>query len=210
MDQYTRSRLEQGYTRYRINENYTNLRIHQRPSICNYAKETTDSGKCSIGPPSPFPTIIRVQPALRCSGYQPRSQRLRGHALKLGVTKKKLNRPRTSASEDRIQLQGGNEPSLWSGGGEDLKRCSDGGTGSGTIPTAARPDAEGSTSRLVVPTCRPDLSSKDSVASERVEQHQRKNEETRAPEYEGKTGIRCGGFVDGDGTGNHVGPEGDR
>src|SRR5438270_14065209 len=54
------------------------------------------------------------------------------------------------------------------------------------------------------------LASKDAVADRGVEQHQREDEKTLAPEHEGETGMRCGGFFDRDRERDHVGPERDR
>src|SRR5208282_4000381 len=66
------------------------------------------------------------------------------------------------------------------------------------------------TSRLVVPGRCSDLASEDSVADDRVDEHQREDEKTLAPKHEGEAGTGCGSFVDGDDEGDHVGPERDR
>src|SRR5439155_16488599 len=55
----------------------------------------------------------------------------------------------------------------------------------------------------------PDLASKDRVADDRVEQHQRKDEEPRAPKHEGETGIRGRGYFYRDRERYHVLPERD-
>src|SRR5215831_9649087 len=62
---------------------------------------------------------------------------------------------------------------------------------------------------LVVPCRWSDLASKDAVADHSVEQHQREDEQALAPEHEGETGMRCGGFLDRDRERDHVGPERD-
>ena len=49
----------------------------------------------------------------------------------------------------------------------------------------------GSLSGSVVVGRRPDLASEDGVADDCVEQHQREDEETLAPEHEGETGVGC-------------------
>src|ERR1700722_1144455 len=61
--------------------------------------------------------------------------------------------------------------------------------------------------RLIVLRSRPDFAAKDVVADGGVDQHQREDEEALSPEHEGKTGMGCRRFMDGDDEGNHVGPE---
>src|SRR5271169_6377095 len=53
------------------------------------------------------------------------------------------------------------------------------------------------------------LAPEDAVADDRVEQHQREDDDA-TPEHEPKTGLRRGGLADGDNEGNHVWPEGQR
>src|SRR5260370_41925273 len=48
---------------------------------------------------------------------------------------------------------------------------------------------------LVMVRRRPDLASEDAVADDRVEQHQRENDDARSPEHEGETGIRRRRFL---------------
>src|SRR5271170_1645682 len=50
--------------------------------------------------------------------------------------------------------------------------------------------------RSVMVGCWPDLASKDAVADDGVEQHQREDDDTRSPEHEGETGMRRRGFFD--------------
>jgi hypothetical protein len=50
----------------------------------------------------------------------------------------------------------------------------------------------------------------NTVTDDRIEQHQRKDEQTLPPEHEGQTRTRRSRLLDGDGEGNHVGPERDR
>src|SRR6266481_1832284 len=59
---------------------------------------------------------------------------------------------------------------------------------------------------LIVHGCCSDLAPEDTVADERVEQHQRKDDYT-SPEYEHKTGLWRGRLVDGDDERDHVRPE---
>src|SRR6202051_2089627 len=59
------------------------------------------------------------------------------------------------------------------------------------------------------PGCCSDLAPEDAVADERVEQHQRENDDA-TPEHEHETGLRRGRFVDGDDEGDEVWPEGQR
>src|SRR5438128_1745821 len=66
------------------------------------------------------------------------------------------------------------------------------------------------TAILVVIRRRPDLSPEDGVAYHRVEQHQRKNENTSSPEHEGETGMRRRRVLDRDRERDHVRPERDR
>src|SRR5713101_2719466 len=54
-----------------------------------------------------------------------------------------------------------------------------------------------------------DFTSEDSVADDRVDQHERKDEEALSPEHECKTGMRRCRFVDGEDEGDHVRPERD-
>src|SRR5580700_108983 len=61
-----------------------------------------------------------------------------------------------------------------------------------------------------MPCRRPDLASEHGVADYGVEQHQREDEEALAPEHEGETGMRGGGFLNRDREWDHVGPERDR
>src|SRR5262249_20921758 len=60
---------------------------------------------------------------------------------------------------------------------------------------------------LVVIGRRPYLSSKDGVADDGVDQHQREDDDARAPEHESQTGMGCGGFLDRDRERDHVRPE---
>src|ERR1700686_4444267 len=62
----------------------------------------------------------------------------------------------------------------------------------------------------VMPSRRPDLAPEDAVADGRIEKHQREDEETLAPEHEGKARMRRGGLVNSDRERHHVGPERDR
>src|SRR5260221_12758856 len=55
-----------------------------------------------------------------------------------------------------------------------------------------------------------ELAAEYGVADHGVEQHQREDEETLAPEHEGEARIRRGGLVDRDRERDHVGPERDR
>src|SRR5260370_24725241 len=70
-------------------------------------------------------------------------------------------------------------------------------------PSRAPPSGRSMVSR----TFPRDLAPEDSVADHRVKQHQREDDEAAPPEHERKTGLRRGGFVDGDDEGDHVGPE---
>src|SRR3984957_13994845 len=51
------------------------------------------------------------------------------------------------------------------------------------------------------------LASENAVADDCVDQHERKDDQAAPPEHEHKTGLRRGGFVDGDDIGDHVWPE---
>src|ERR1700730_2806590 len=83
---------------------------------------------------------------------------------------------------------------------------------------AVAPRAVGSTAErthrvspaLIMPSCWFNLASKDGVADGGVEQHQREDEQTLAPEHEGKARMRRGSLVDRDRERDHVGPERDR
>src|SRR5205823_13597615 len=55
----------------------------------------------------------------------------------------------------------------------------------------------------------PYLSSEDGVADDRIEQHQREDEEPLAPEHEGEAGMRRRSFLDRDRERDHVRPERD-
>src|SRR6516162_88650 len=60
---------------------------------------------------------------------------------------------------------------------------------------------------LIVSRGRPDLASEDAVTDHCVKQHQREDEEAFAPEHEGETGMRGGGFLDRHREWDHVRPE---
>src|SRR5271163_2490364 len=62
---------------------------------------------------------------------------------------------------------------------------------------------------LVLVRRRPDLASEDRVADRGVEQHQWEDEEARAPEHEGQTGMWRWRFFDRDRERDHVRPERD-
>src|SRR6202040_2702619 len=66
--------------------------------------------------------------------------------------------------------------------------------------------------RLMVPISSgfADLASEYRVADDRVDQHERKDDQAAPPEHECKTGLRRSGFVDGNDGGDHVWPEGQR
>ena len=63
------------------------------------------------------------------------------------------------------------------------------------------------TKHLIVPRHGCDFTSEDSVADDRVEEHERKDEKAFSPEHEYKTGMRRCRFVDGEDEGDHVRPE---
>src|SRR5207248_8482526 len=63
---------------------------------------------------------------------------------------------------------------------------------------------------LIMPRRWFDLASEDAVADNGVDQHQREDEETLAPEHEGESGMGRRRFFDRDRERDHVRPEGDR
>src|SRR5580700_3492236 len=69
------------------------------------------------------------------------------------------------------------------------------------------PDHVGAHARSVMTRHRPDFTSEDTIADDRVEQHERIDKETLAPEHERERGMGRRRRIDRNGKGNHVGPE---
>src|SRR6201987_6058763 len=71
---------------------------------------------------------------------------------------------------------------------------------SATVPTDIMPAS-------VMPVHGSEFAPEDAVADGRIEQHQREDPKTLAPEHEGESGRRRRGRIDRDLKRNHVGPE---